>query len=40
MIGIGTPRIQSRIPREKFIAILLVLRKQRSVHGTLSNKNS
>jgi hypothetical protein len=24
MIGMGTPRSQSRIPREKFIAILLV----------------
>jgi hypothetical protein len=27
MIGIGTPRIQSRSPREKFMTILLGLRK-------------
>lgn len=25
MIGMGTPRSQSRIPREKFMAILLVV---------------
>jgi hypothetical protein len=36
MIGIGTPRIQSRSPREKFITILLGLRK---VHRTLGNRD-
>jgi hypothetical protein len=39
MIGIGTPRIQSRIPREKFMTILLLIEKTAQVCRTLSNKD-
>jgi hypothetical protein len=38
MIGIGTPRIQSRSPREKFMAILLLVEKAALVRVTLNNK--
>jgi hypothetical protein len=39
MIGIGTPRIQSRSPREKFMTILLLVEKAASVRGRLNNKD-
>jgi ABC transporter transmembrane region 2 len=39
MIGIGTPRSQSRIPREKFMTILLVAEEAAQVRGMLSNKD-
>jgi hypothetical protein len=40
MIGIGTPRIQSRSPREKFMTILRVSEQAAFDCGTLSNKDS
>jgi hypothetical protein len=38
MIGIGTPRIQSRSPREKFMTFLLLVEKA-CIKGRSSNKD-
>jgi hypothetical protein len=39
MIGIGTPRIQSRSPREKFMTILPLVETAAPVRATLNEKD-